>query len=191
MMSEFFKRDRIRTEDEAIVWSVNSAVQRNRVYRNYDRRNEFRAEWMRMIRKESQRYHSVVEPMSDSQHCKIIARISDGLSAAFGASLNNGRLRYGTSQKAFNLYLKHLWLLKEITVEPPHCPVDRIVLNALGIDQAWTRCDDQKQYMEWIDAIRKKAGPSSVSQWENDTWLARDQLQPNPAPNDCNTLNRR
>jgi hypothetical protein len=104
-----------------------------------------------MIREESQRYRSLAEPMS-------------------GASLNNGRLRYGTSQKAFNLYLKYLWQLGEIAA-PPHCPVDRIVLNALGIDEAWTKCDDQKQYMEWIGAIRRKAGPLSVSQWENDVWL--------------------
>lgn len=174
MNSKFLEVDGIKTEADAIRWSVNAAVQRNRVYRGYERREEFRAEWKRMIREESQRYRSLDEPMCDSQHCGIISMISDHLSATFATSLNNGRLRFGTSQKAFNLYLKYLWQLGEIP-PPPHCPVDRIVLSALGIDEAWTKCDDQKQYMRWISTIRsaihRESKTLSVSQWENDVWL--------------------
>jgi hypothetical protein len=170
MRSEFLEIDGIRTEGDAIIWSVNAAVQRNHVYQNYDRRQEVRAEWMRMIREESRLYSSVVDPISETRDCEIIRIISDRLSVAFESSLNGGRLRYGTSQKAFNLYLKYLWQFNVIAT-PPHCPVDRIVLDALGINDAWTRCDDQTQYMRWIDAIRKMAGPKSVAQWENETWL--------------------
>ena len=138
MQSTFLEVDGIRTEEEAIQWSINAAVQRNRVYRSFDRRQEFRADWKRIIRNESRRYRSLCESLSDSQHCGIIRVISDHLSTAFAASLNNGRLRYGTSQKAFNVYLKYLWHLGEIS-PPPHCPVDRIVLNALRIAEAWTK----------------------------------------------------
>jgi hypothetical protein len=170
MSSTFLEVDGIRNEAEAVVWSINAAVQRNRVYQSYDRRDEFRADWMRMLRAEAQRYRLPDPPMSDSQHYRIIPSISDRLSAAFGASLIGGRLRFGTSQKALNLYLKYLWQLGDIGA-PPHCPVDRIVLDALDIDEAWTKCDDENRYMTWIGAIRRKAGTLSVAEWENDVWL--------------------
>jgi hypothetical protein len=53
----------------------------------------------------------------------------------------------------------------------PHCPVDRIVLNAGGIDGVWTKCDSAKEYMEWINALRKKARPLSLAEWEHQIWL--------------------
>jgi hypothetical protein len=113
-VSEFLKRERITMEASALVWSVNAAVMRNRVYRSYSGREAFRAEWMRMIREQSQQYRSASQPISDSAHCKTIALISDRLSAAFKPLLmNDGRLTFGTSQKAFNLCLKHLWHLGE------------------------------------------------------------------------------
>jgi hypothetical protein len=65
------------------------------------------------------------------------------------------------SQEAFILYLKCLWQLGEIA-EPPHYPVDRIVLDELGIDEAWTKCDDPEQYEKRIEAIRSTA-PRVVS----------------------------
>jgi len=180
MLTEFLKRDGVSTEEDAIRWSVNAAVQRNRVYRSYEGRDEFLAEWTRMIREESKRYRSD-QPISDNEHCGIIGKISDDLSDAFGSLLNNGRLRFGTSQKAFNLYLKYLWAFGEIKA-PPHCPVDRIVLQALGIDEAWTQCDDQDQYMSWIDAIRSdirnKSGNMSVAEWENEAWLQARRSRP-------------
>lgn len=172
-MSEFLKRERITTEADAVLWSVNAAVQRNRVYRSYEGRRAFRAEWMRIIREESQRYRSAHQPISDLAHCETIGTIADHLSDAFAPVLKNGRLRYGTSQKAFNLYLKYLWHLGALpqASKPPHCPIDRIVLSELDIDEAWTKSDDRQQYMRWIDAIRARS--ESIPDWENEIFLRR------------------
>jgi hypothetical protein len=57
-----------------------------------------------MMRDESQRYIPPTQPVSDDKHCGAIRRISDNLSARFEEILKGGRLRYGTSQKAFNLF---------------------------------------------------------------------------------------
>jgi hypothetical protein len=172
-MSEFLERERIRTEADAVVWSVNAAVQRNRVYRSYLGRAAFRAQWMGIIREESQKYRFAAEPVLDADHCQTIGAIAGRLSEAFAPLLRDGRLRFGTSQKAFNLYLKYLWQLGGLprNLKPPHCPIDRIVLNELSIDESWTKSDDQQQYMRWINAIRSRS--QSIPDWENEVFLRR------------------
>ncbi|MGB6942262.1 MAG: hypothetical protein WBE37_07710 [Bryobacteraceae bacterium] len=170
-MSEFLKRERITTEADAAIWSVNAAVQRNRVYRSDSGREAFRAEWIRMIREQSGQYRSASKPISDDAHCKTMALIRDQLTAAFKPLLTDGRLTFGTSQKAFNLYLKYLWHLGKLpkSAPPPHCPVDRIILTKLGFDESWAKCDDQERYMEWINAIRLRS--NSVHNWEDGVFL--------------------
>ncbi len=172
-MSEFLERERITTEADAVVWSVNAAVQRNRIYRSLAGRGAFRAQWMELIREESQKYRLASEPVLDADHCQTIGVIASRLSEAFASLLRDGRLRYGTSQKAFNLYLKYLWQLGELprNLKPPHCPIDRIVLSELGINEAWTKSDDQQQYVRWINAIRSRS--QSIPDWENEVFLRR------------------
>lgn len=170
-MNDFLKREHITTEASALTWSVNAAVQRNRVYASGSGREAFRAEWRTIISEYSQPYRSASQSISDKAHCESINSIAKHLSVTFAPLLMCGRLRYGTSQKAFNLYLKYLWHLGRLISEPPHCPVDRIVLSELHIDEAWTKCDDQEQYMRWINAIRSRS--KSVAGWENEIFLRR------------------
>ena len=150
--------------------AIQSALQHNKTYRSesdYGMRDAFRSEWAKFIREESINY---VQPVADVQHCEAIRRIADKLQVKFGQLLSSGHLRYGTSQKALNLYLKFLWRLGKVAM-PPHCPVDRIVLNAGGIDGVWTRCDSVAQYMEWINLLRARAKPLSLAEWEHQIWL--------------------
>lgn len=142
---QFLVIDQIPNEEEAVRWSINAALQRNNVYRSESNRDHFREEWQKELRTESQRYRHP-EAVSDSEHCEIINGIADWLSAKFAHLLNAGRLRFGTSQKAFNLYLKYLWHLGEIPA-PPHCPFDSIVLEALGLYDSWTKSDDPTTYV--------------------------------------------
>jgi hypothetical protein len=168
-MDDFLEADGVRTAEDAIRWSVIAALQRNRVYRTDDElaRAEFRSAWANLIHEESQAYG---QPVSDRRHCDAIRRISEKLSSRFSASLIGGRLRYGTSQKAFNLYLKYLWRMGKIA-PPPHCPVDSVVMDEAGIVASWTTCDSEEQYIKWISGIREKAAPLSLAEWENDVWL--------------------
>src|ERR1700748_3635163 len=109
MNNLFLKVDDITTEKQALTWSINAALQRNKVYKNdenYEIRERFREEWARLLCEESEAYRKPGEPTSDERHCDAIARIADALSRSHGEYLKDGRLRFGTSQKAFNLYLK-------------------------------------------------------------------------------------
>lgn len=152
--------------------SLKAALQQrqNRVYSRDevgDERSSFRSALSQAIRNECTRYTMTV---GDSEHNAAIRNISDGLSRRFAPILKDQRLRYGTSQKAFNLYLKFLWRMGKIRT-PPHCPVDSIVLSAAGIIGSWTQNDSEQEYIRWIDALKKKANPLCLSDWEYEVWL--------------------
>ena len=85
-------------------------------------------------------------------------------------------MRFGTSQKAFNLYLKYLWRLGKI-VEPPHCPIDEIILRAGGLCGSWTASTSRQEYMDWIRWLRMRAKRQrlTLSGWEYDAWWAEYQ----------------
>ena len=166
----FLKVDGISNKDQAVTWSVNAALQRNRVYKNeenYSRREQFKVEWRNLLFEEAKAYKNPKEPISDEQHCAAITRIASTLTSKFSDILEGGHLRFGTSQKAFNLYLKYLWALGEIPM-PPHCPIDSVVLERAGIGGCWTKSDSREEYMGWINQIRKRL---TLAEWENDVWL--------------------
>jgi hypothetical protein len=178
MSDPFLTVTRVSTEQGAMTETLKAALQQrqNKVYSRDEVGNErltFRLELARMMREESRRYKQRNLPVSDDEHRAAIRRISDSISAGFGGILKAGRLRYGTSQKAFNLYLKFLWRLGALgDGQPPHCPVDGIVLNTAGLTGSWTWSDDEQEYQRWINQIRKKAAPRTLADWEYETWLA-------------------
>jgi hypothetical protein len=181
MTDHFLVVTRVNNEWSAMSNAIQSALQHNKTYRTGSDdglRDAFRAEWAELIREESQRY---TEPVSDVQHCEAIQRISDRLRARFGQLLSDGHLRYGTSQKALNLYLKFLWRLGKVA-PPPHCPVDRIILSAGGIDGVWTKCDSVEQYMAWINVLKTKARPRSLAEWEYELWTRDAGYSQNQPP---------
>jgi hypothetical protein len=178
MNDRFLEAVGVKTEEAAMQDSLKSALGVRRGAKVYgradigDERSLFRAEWARLIRDESKRYINPARGAqpSDAEHCQAIQRISRNLSARFAECLVNGHVRFGISQKAFNLYLKYLWCL-DIAPMPPHCPIDGIVLAAGRIEASWTKCDSEQQYMEWIHALRDKARPRSLAEWEDQVWL--------------------
>lgn len=180
MSDPFLAATNVSTEQDAMTETLKAALQQrqNRVYARDEIGSErltFRLELAKVLREESKSY--IGEPRSDDEHCASIRRISDGLSARFATIFKDGRFRYGTSQKAFNLYLKFLWRLGALgNSKPPHCPIDGIVLNAAGLTGSWTWSDDESEYRTWIEAIRKKAMPRSLADWEYETWQASQTM---------------
>jgi hypothetical protein len=178
MSDPFLSATKVSTDSAAMTETLKSALQQrqNKVYSRNEVGNErliFRLELAKMMREEPQRYIRGTQIVSDEEHCKAIRRISDNLSARYAEILKNGRFRYGTSQKAFNLYLKFLWRLGVLgNGQPPHCPVDAIVLETAGLTGSWTWSDDEQEYRHWINEIRKKAVPRTLADWEYETWLA-------------------
>lgn len=156
-----------------------AAVRRNKIYAagaSGTDREEFRRSWGALLIERATTYYT---PVTDSDHCRIIGEIADLLSSRFGCILTRGRLHFGTSQKAFNLYLKFLWRLGHLP-KPPHCPMDRIVLRTVGLSVSWTKSDSEIEYMEWVTACRVTAcrelgAGASLADWEYSLWNASAQ----------------
>lgn len=175
MRDEFLNRVGVKNSRNAIQNSLRASLQRNKTYQDgvsAKQRAEFRWDWNCLITRAADRYKQ--GGVCDCEHCDIIEGIASTLSQNHPQILIEEKLRFGTSQKAFNLYLKFLWCLGCIP-EPPHCPVDGVILKIGGISGSWTRCDSKKQYMEWIQELRTKAYPAKLSEWEYELWNKNTQ----------------
>ncbi len=77
--------------------------------------------------------------------------------------------KYGVAQKLLNLALKYHWCLGLIS-EPPHCPVDRIVIGETRFRNKinWTRIVQRSEYQNVIEDIKRLAANKglSISMWE-------------------------
>ena len=147
----------------------SSSFQRGNVYAENATAGEKRAfqdDFRRRLRALAEPY---AQRVPDDVHVRTIQEFAEQLSQSHPSALANARLRIGTAQKAVNLYLKFLWSINVIP-EPPHCPVDRIVLTALGDRMNWTELDDIQAYRDVIASIRQQARGSSPAQWEYDLW---------------------
>ena len=69
-----------------------------------------------------------------------------------------------------NLYLKYLWCMGHLPHEPPHFPVDAIMLRKIPSHAStyWTKLQTIDQYQAIIEAARPIAAKThlSVAQWE-------------------------
>ena len=92
---------------------------------------------------------------------------------------NNFRFNIGHSQKLINILLKYYWCLGWLKNEPPHCPLDRIVLSKAQIKSegktpSWTKMDSIEDYKKYIKEIKKIADPKSIAIWELEIFNRRD-----------------
>jgi hypothetical protein len=118
-----------------------------------------------------------VDPVTEQEHCRNIEDLANTLTQKHKDTgiLRDGRFRVGIAQKALNLYLKNLWCLGEITTPPPHCPLDRQIIDKLGLKSSerseydWTKLDDIDKYKELIircDKVAREAEYQNIAEWE-------------------------
>ncbi len=78
--------------------------------------------------------------------------------------------RISHAQKSISVFLKHLWCLGLIP-EPPHCPVDRLILKEAGLkylDTKWGYVNDMGTHRDQIKLLSNVASSCSLSlaEWE-------------------------
>jgi hypothetical protein len=119
-----------------------------------------------------------IEPMyrirvdNDSQHIETIRAFAESLSQDFRDILQGEGIRIGVAQKGVNLFLKYMWSLGRIP-EPPHCPIDAIVLREIGDDAKWTRLRRVGEYERIIELCRQADPGQSLARWELDLYNRR------------------
>jgi len=118
--------------------------------------------------------------VDDAIHCDNIVALKSTIESNFADTqvLANDEIAIGVVQKLLNLYLKYKWCLGQIP-SPPHCPIDRIILNIVNGDleapakmktiPAWTKIKTIDEYKKLISLIRKVADQKqypSIAEYE-------------------------
>lgn len=167
--NEFFK-------DELFSLTLMATVQRGNVYklhsgkktkssaRQFEKaKRTFREALREQLTILAQNYRT---PVTDADHEKNIQHLCDVLTKHYRAVLKGGALRFGTAQKALNLYLKYLWCLGEIKA-PPHCPFDAEIIGKVRsyAGPTWTNLERVEDYRDLVKAATPADG-SSLADWE-------------------------
>jgi hypothetical protein len=106
--------------------------------------------------------------LEEEQHYKYIDNLIVYANSAGSRVLGELGYKYGVAQKLLNLFLKYLWCIGKIA-EPPHCPVDRIIIGKTRYKgRNWTQIVRRSEYEEIIEDIRRLANleGTSIAQWE-------------------------
>jgi hypothetical protein len=155
---------------EFVVLSINAAFQRNQnVYK--EQPNELIKAGFRDF---LERFLAAL-PLYELTE-KRLYKIIDDLTIKtreYRDILKLGQLNYGTAQKLVNLYLKYLWCL-DMAPEPPHCPIDRIILGKAKIsDVSWTKINSREEYKSIVNKIKIISKDLSIAQWELENFNRR------------------
>jgi hypothetical protein len=173
MQQAFLKQVKVTDETSAQKNTVSASFKRNKLYAENtppQHRKELGNELKKLVESTSKQY--VNQTVDEATHLKNIQNISNELSSRFGSILNHNRLKIGTAQKALNLYLKFLWCLGKLQSQPPHCPMDSIVLKKANVYGAWTKSDSIADYENWVKSVKSQAGAQNMtlSEWELEIW---------------------
>ena len=151
---------------ECFVLAWGASVQRTGLYKPNTDHGDFQTNVMAYIR-----HHLLpqyVNTVSEEQHLTNIQELV-AEATTYGIVVLKDGYRYGIAQKLLNLMLKYMWCLGHIA-EPPHCPIDRIVIDKTSLKGRvnWTEIVDQTQYVRVINSVKAVANVKqlSVAQWE-------------------------
>lgn len=152
-----------------LAWA--GSVQRNKTYKenaSESEKTQFRIDMHDFLKDKILPQYKVT--LDSDEHVKKIKEIIDEANN-IGSSFLEGSYKFGTAQKLLNLTLKYHWCMGWIE-EPPHCPVDRIILSKTDLKGKlnWTEIKDIDTYKEAIKSIERKASDKSLS-------LAQYELQ--------------
>jgi hypothetical protein len=111
-------------------------------------------------------YQSLV---TEDQHYRNLDCLIERASILGKSLLGIHGYKYGVAQKLLNLMLKYHWCLG-LAAEPPHCPVDRIVISKTKFKGKinWTHITNQSQYKQVIQDVQRLAEAKglSIAEWE-------------------------
>jgi len=166
---------------ELWILAWNASVQHAALYKNgawQSQRNEidvFRSKIISHVKTKILPQYSTM--VGEQQHCENIKDLIDYANKIDAGLLGENGYKYGIAQKVLNLSLKYYWCL-ELIQEPPHCPVDKIVIDKTIYRGKvnWTQMLTEEEYLKVISAIRAIAERerSSIAQWELNNYERRE-----------------
>ncbi len=157
-------------KDSLCYRSWAASVQRANLYKknvNEKKKRTFRRQVISFLQEDI--IPKYLKRCTERQHYKNIETLIKYANEVGKEVLKKTGYKYGVAQKLLNLTLKYFWCLDWVE-EPPHCPVDRNVINE--IDQTdlpepnWTEITKKSEYEKIIYEIKKLAKNQSISVWE-------------------------
>lgn len=170
------QEDFLKQEFWILAW--NASVQRSNLYRK-DVEEKARADFRELAIQimDIAIFQQYKTPVSEAIHCANIEAITEAVTTSGVGVLGDSGYRIGVAQKAFNLILKYYWCAGFLA-EPPHCPVDRIILGKTALKSGfnWTQIVSIDEYKNAIGHIRSEADKAglSIAQWELKTFNRRN-----------------
>jgi len=158
--------------EELAILAWGASVQRARIYRQglgqgTEDARSFRREILEFI--SSTLLPQYKQPVAESGHYKNIDQLIEYASRRGQKVLGDSGYKYGAAQKLLNLTLKYHWCLGAVH-EPPHCPVDRIVIEKTSFRGSlnWTQIVERAGYQKVIEAVEVLARKDrlSIARWE-------------------------
>ncbi|MCW0131865.1 hypothetical protein [Burkholderia pseudomallei] len=156
--------------NELMVLAWAASVQRADIYKNEPKPTDsqiqrFRKSIFNFIQNILPQY---VAGCDEHAHIANLLALAEHASAVGVEILADGRYRVGVAQKLLNLALKYFWCGGFIA-KPPHCPVDRIMLEMGGSTNiCWTQMRSIDEYLLAIRELRHCADAErqSLADWE-------------------------
>ena len=167
--------------------SWNASVQRVELYNENTSANEKKEFRNRVIDWLSQKLlEQYSSEISSGKHEENLEKLMQKGSEFGKDILKDDKYPYplGVAQKLLNLQLKYLWCYN-ITAKPPHCPVDRIIMEKLPLKdrKPWTKIKELPEYQTIIRELEKIAAQNgqSLADWELAEFRRRNSSQSNAA----------
>ena len=117
---------------------------------------------------------------TEEQHVQNLLRLREYGTRIGGRLFDDDGYRLGLAQKFFNLLLKSLWSL-DLIPEPPHCPVDRVIIGRTSgqIEINWTEMTAVDEYLRAIRVLQTEAVSQklSLAEWELRHYDRRNPLK--------------
>jgi hypothetical protein len=118
----------------------------------------------------------IEDGITEEQHYQNIEGLIDYANSVGRGTLGEWGYKYGVAQKLLNLALKYHWCIGLIS-EPPHCPIDRIVISKTKYRASvnWTDITQRRDYQKVIEEIKQlaKAQGLSIPMWELSNYTRR------------------
>ena len=180
-----------KTPEEAANLGIRAAVERNPTYKaNISKadKTKIHKKWTGLLIGLLEKYQLPQTPetfindvaylctaMNESQFKKLF------INAGRGNDNNYPKcFRVAHAQKSLSVFLKHMWLIRDDMPTPPVCPIDGIILKAVGSNGAWTKLNDLDEYKEFLRIVKKVSG-DNMAEWELLKWnsiITKSKVQP-------------
>lgn len=176
----FLKRyNQKKSIDEAISLAIKAAVQHNSLYLenlSIEKRKEVRTDWGKELLYIAEKYK---ENQTIEIYNEDILKLKELMNTRHRDSFRRSPhpkykydigFRISHSQKSISVFLKHLWCMNKIS-EPPVCPVDRIILEKIGMSgksASWGYINSLEIHNSKVVEINKIAlkENKSIAIWE-------------------------